>query len=79
MLINRSCSFYEYVSYIQDGDYTETKCQLHKNDVVTIQEEDYNKCYAIIRAIFKHKGNDNHYYPFILYRNLNFLSDIESM
>lgn len=65
MLINRSCNFYEYVSYIQDSDYTEVKCQLHKNDVVMIQEEDYDKSYAVIKAIFKHKGNDGHYYPFI--------------
>jgi hypothetical protein len=30
-----------------------------------IQEEDYDKSYAVIKTIFKHKGNDGHYYPFI--------------
>jgi hypothetical protein len=65
LLINRFCSFYEYVSYIRDDHYGEIKCFLHKNDVVMIQEEDYDKSYAIIKAIFKHKGNDGHYYPFI--------------
>ena len=31
----------------------------------TIQANDYDKGYAIIKAIFKHKGNDDHHYPFI--------------
>ena len=64
-LIYRFYSFYEYVSYVRDDDCGEVKCFLHKNDVVTIQEEDYNKSYAIIKAIFKHKGNNGYYYPFI--------------
>jgi hypothetical protein len=61
-LINQSYKFYEYASYIQD---VEVKCILHKNDVVMIQVEDFDKSYAIIKAIFKHKGNDGQYYPFI--------------
>jgi hypothetical protein len=64
-LINKSCKFYEYATYIQDVDYAETKCKLHKNDVVMIQVEDFDKSYAVIKAIFKHKGNDEQYYPFI--------------
>ncbi|CAI2163860.1 11054_t:CDS:1 [Funneliformis geosporum] len=65
-LINKSCKFYEYASYIQDDNYTsEIKCNLHKNDIVMIQVQDFDKSYAIIKAIFKHKGNDKQYYPFI--------------
>src|SRR5437763_16705001 len=30
-----------------------------------IQVKDFDKSYAIIKAIFKHKGNDGQYYPFI--------------
>lgn len=45
------------------GDHS--KIHLHINDVVTIQEESYDECYAIIKGIFKHKGNDDKYYAFI--------------
>src|ERR1044071_7011787 len=52
-------SFGHYASYIQEVDYTtEIKCNLHKNDTVMIQVKDFDKSYAIIKAIFKHKGND---------------------
>ena len=64
-LINRTCNFYENISYIQVEDYSEIKCYLHKNDAITIQANGYDKGYAIIKAIFKHKGNDGNYYPFI--------------
>ncbi|GES77755.1 hypothetical protein GLOIN_2v1790377 [Rhizophagus clarus] len=32
---------------------------------VTIHEEDSGECYAIIKGIFKYKGNDDKYYAFI--------------
>ncbi|CAI2173967.1 3108_t:CDS:2 [Funneliformis geosporum] len=65
-LINEPCKFYKYASYIQDDNYTdEIKCNLHKNNIVMIQVQDFDKSYAIIKAIFKHKGNDEQYYPFI--------------
>ncbi|PKC61845.1 hypothetical protein RhiirA1_465952 [Rhizophagus irregularis] len=63
-LINKSCKFYEGASYMQNEGYFEVKCHLHKNDVVTIQNG-HDSGYAIIKAIFKHKGNDDRYYPFI--------------
>ena len=72
-LVNKSCNFYENATYIQNEDYCEVKCYLHKNDVVTIQANDYNNGYAIIKAIFRHKGNDGHYYPFIY---VNWFEDI---
>ena len=65
LLIDKSYNFYEYVSYIQDDDYTEVKCHLHKNDIVTIQVEGYDESYAIIKTIFEHKDNNNNCYPFI--------------
>ena len=64
-LINKSCNFYEGASFIEFEGYSETKYYLHKNDVVTIQANDYDQGYAIIKAILKHKGNDDHFYPFI--------------
>ncbi|PKB92827.1 hypothetical protein RhiirA5_443252 [Rhizophagus irregularis] len=64
-LIHKSCKFYENATYVQDESYSECKVYLHKNDVVTITTNNYNNGYAIIKAIFKHKGNDNYYYPFI--------------
>ena len=64
-LINKSYNFYENATYIQTEDYSEIKCHLHKNDVVTINANNFDKGYAIIKAIFKHKGNDGHYYSFI--------------
>ncbi|CAI2186626.1 12730_t:CDS:2 [Funneliformis geosporum] len=55
-LINEPCKSYEYASYIQDDNYTsEIKYNQHKNDIVMIQMQDFDKIYAIIKAIFKHK------------------------
>ncbi|CAI2194639.1 10731_t:CDS:2, partial [Funneliformis geosporum] len=64
-LINKNYNFYENASYILNEEFFEVKCHLYKNDVVTIQADDHDKGYAIIKAIFKHKGNDGHYYSFI--------------
>ncbi len=64
-LIDRFYNFYEYVSYIKNNDYIKVKWHLYKNDIVIIQEKNYNISYIIIKAIFKHKGNDSHYYSFI--------------
>ncbi|PKB93838.1 hypothetical protein RhiirA5_440200 [Rhizophagus irregularis] len=49
---------------MQNEGYFEVKCHFHKNDVVTIQNG-HDSGYAIIKAIFKHKDNDDRYYPFI--------------
>ncbi|GES98387.1 hypothetical protein GLOIN_2v1886362 [Rhizophagus clarus] len=46
-----------------DGVFS--KVHLHIGDVVTIHEEDSGECYAIIKGIFKYKGNDDKYYAFI--------------
>ena len=64
-LVNKTCKFYEYASYIQDTQNDEVRCHLNKNDVVTIQVADYGESYAIVKGIFKHKSNDGYYYPFI--------------
>lgn len=62
-LIYSHMSWYEMATYtIKDG----SKIHLHVGDFVTMQVEDYGKCYAIIKGIFKHKGNDNKYYAFIV-------------
>ena len=64
-LINKTCNFYEHVSYIQDTQNTGVPLSLNTNDVVTIQVADYGESYAIIKGILKHKSNDGYYYPFI--------------
>ncbi|PKC02865.1 hypothetical protein RhiirA5_424612 [Rhizophagus irregularis] len=64
-LINKTCNFYEYASYIQDVHNAEVQCHLSIDDVVTIQVADYGESYAVIKGIFKHKSNDGYLYPFI--------------
>ena len=64
-LVNKTCKFYEYASYVQDTQYDEVQCHLNKNNVVTIQVADYGESYAIIKGIFKHKSNDKYFYSFI--------------
>ncbi|PKK67410.1 hypothetical protein RhiirC2_783546 [Rhizophagus irregularis] len=64
-LINKTCNFYEYASYIQDMHNAEVQCHLSIDDVVTIQVADYGESYAVIKGIFKHKSNDGYLYPFI--------------
>ena len=60
-LINKTYNFYKCVSYID----VEIQCHLNIDDVVTIQVADYGESYAVIKGIFKHKSNDEHFYPFI--------------
>ncbi|CAG8853554.1 29874_t:CDS:1, partial [Gigaspora margarita] len=40
------------------------KYSLHVGNIITIQEEK-EESYAILRAIFHHKGNNGYFYPFI--------------
>ena len=66
-LIYTQTSWYKLATYkIEEIDGVFTKIHLHVGDFVTIQEKDYSECYAIIKGIFKHKGNDNNFYPFII-------------
>jgi hypothetical protein len=43
-----------------------SKVHLHVGDFITIYEEDHEESYAIIKGIFKHKGNNGNYYAFIV-------------
>jgi hypothetical protein len=64
-LINSQMIWYELATFTfkkNDDDFS--KVHLHVGDIVTIQEESYDECYAIIKGIFKHKGNDDKYYAF---------------
>src|ERR1043166_1710212 len=67
MLINSSTRWYELISYIiiEEND-NHSKVYLHLNDFVTIQEEEYNESYVIVKGIFKHKGNDENNYAFVV-------------
>ncbi|GBC52268.2 hypothetical protein GLOIN_2v1790377 [Rhizophagus irregularis DAOM 181602=DAOM 197198] len=65
-LIYSQMSWYELATYtMEESDGVFSKVHLHIGDVVTIHEEDSDECYAIIKGIFKYKGNDDKYYAFI--------------
>ncbi|CAB4374191.1 unnamed protein product [Rhizophagus irregularis] len=66
-LINSSISWYKFASYmIEEENGILSKVHLHLDDFITIYEEDHEESYAIIKAIFQHKGNNNKYYAFIV-------------
>ncbi|GES99538.1 hypothetical protein GLOIN_2v1886362 [Rhizophagus clarus] len=65
-LIYSQMGWYELAIYtMEESDGVFSKVHLHIGDVVTIHEEDSGECYAIIKGIFKYKGNDDKYYAFI--------------
>ena len=60
-------SWYEFASYtIEENNGTFLKVRLHVNDYITINEEDFGESYAMIKGIFRHKGNNGNYYAFIV-------------
>ncbi len=63
-----SIRWYELASYItiNENNSNSLKVYLHLNDFITIQEEEYKESYAIIRGIFRHKGNNKNNYTFII-------------
>ncbi len=67
-LINSSIRWYELASYttIKENNGNHSKVYLHLNDFVTIQEEVYKESYAIVKGIFRHKGNDENNYAFVV-------------
>lgn len=66
-IVYNSISWYEFASYIiEEENGTFSKVTLHLNDFIMINDEDFNESYAIIRGIFKHKGNNEKYYAFIV-------------
>ena len=42
------------------------KVYLYINDFITIQEEEYNESYAIIKGIFRYEGNNGNNYAFVV-------------
>ncbi|GES94330.1 hypothetical protein GLOIN_2v1790940 [Rhizophagus clarus] len=65
-LIYSQMGWYELVTYtMEESDGIFSKVHLHIGNVVTIHEEDSDECYAIIKGIFKYKGNNDKYYAFI--------------
>jgi hypothetical protein len=59
--------WYELASYtIKEDNGNFSKVYLHLNDFITIQEEKYKESYAIVKGIFRHKGNDENNYAFIV-------------
>ncbi|GES94412.1 hypothetical protein GLOIN_2v1790940 [Rhizophagus clarus] len=65
-LIYSQMGWYELATYtMEESNGVFSKVHLHIGDVVTIHEKDSGECYAIIKGIFKYKGNDDKYYAFI--------------
>ncbi|KAF0461075.1 hypothetical protein F8M41_000504 [Gigaspora margarita] len=65
-LINTGLSFYEGVTYLVENSCNIIeKYLLYVGNIITIQEEE-EESYAILRAIFRHKGNNGYFYPFIV-------------
>lgn len=63
----KSISWYEFASYtFEELSGAFSKVRLHINDFITINVEDFDESYAVIRGFFKHKGNNDKYYAFIV-------------
>jgi hypothetical protein len=66
-IVNNKVKWYELASYtIKENIDSSSKVYLHLNDFVTIQEDEYEESYAIIRGIILHKGNDKNNYVFVV-------------
>ncbi|PKK59460.1 hypothetical protein RhiirC2_794808 [Rhizophagus irregularis] len=66
-LIHKKIFIYELATYFYKNEHgTFTKNHLRIGDVVMMQIQDYNESYAIVEAIFSHRGNDNKLYVFII-------------
>lgn len=65
-LVYSQMGWYELATYtVEESDGIFSKVHLHIGDIVTIHEENNGECYAIIKGIFKYKGNNGKYYVFI--------------
>lgn len=65
-LVYSQMGWYELATYtVEESDGIFSKVHLHIGDIVTIHEENNGECYAIIKGIFKYKGNNSKYYVFI--------------
>src|SRR6266540_925136 len=66
-IVNKKVIWYKLTSYtIKENNDSSSKIYLHLNDFVTIQDDEYEESYAIIRGIIQHKGNDENNYVFII-------------
>ena len=66
-LVNEKVKWYGLASYtIKENNDSSSKVYLHLNDFVTIQDDEYEESYAIIRGIIQHKGNDENNYIFVV-------------
>lgn len=79
-LIYTQMSWYKLATYtIEEINNVFSEIHLHIGDFVTIQEEEYDESYAIIKGIFKYKGNNDKFYPFIVvdwFENINRIHNI---
>src|SRR5438046_9729491 len=63
----QSISWYKFASYtFEELNGTFSKVSLHINDFITINEEDFDEYYAVIRCFFIHLGYIDIYYVFLV-------------
>jgi hypothetical protein len=66
-IVNSKLRWYELATYtIEENNGNFLKVYLHLNDFVTIQDEEFKESYAIVKGIFRHKGNNENDYAFIV-------------
>ncbi|GBB98009.1 hypothetical protein RclHR1_31160001 [Rhizophagus clarus] len=65
-LVYSQMGWYELATYtIEESDGIFSKVHLHIGNIITIHEENNGEYYAIIKRIFKYKGNNDKFYVFI--------------
>ncbi|CAI2200583.1 2946_t:CDS:1, partial [Funneliformis geosporum] len=66
-IVNSKIKWYELAIYtIEENNGNFSKVYLHLNDFVTIQDKEFKESYAIVKGIFRHKGNNKNDYAFIV-------------
>ena len=66
-VINKGLEFYNYVSYdVLDDEKVEANVHLRVGDVIDVKEEEEGNSFAIIRAIIRHKANNENMYIFLV-------------
>ena len=67
MLVNNRLEFFDYISYdVLDGEKAKERVTLRVGDVIDMEEEEEEKAFAIIQAIFCHTANNAKRYVFLI-------------
>ena len=66
-IVNSIIRWYELATYtIEENNGNFLKVYLYLNDFITIQDEEFKESYAIVKGIFRYKGNNKNDYAFIV-------------